>query len=268
MKFYLIIMWLLLSPVIADAQSISTWTPQWKFDPMDDSISCSVFSNEISFTSRYLTNHAYIGIQEDNTITIHTRQNTFDSKYISMFGIRADKNEAILHPTYLTTHMVKFSPEKSKLILEQLFNAKTITLQVSFFPEARVVNNELAIAQDYTALKTAIASKNNCAAIKNSKGWVGVGLQDMLPKDSYMKFIKDNTDYSTPGVMIWSVHPKKVGSKSGLLNFDIILAVDEKPVELKNLLNLLSAIKPGDSVDLEILRGNNIKNVSLTKPKL
>ena len=135
MKFNIIITWLLLTPVIANAQPISTWTPQWKFDPMDDSISCSVFSNEIAFTSRYLTNHAYIGIQEDNTITIHTRQNTFDSKYISMFGIRADKNEAILHPAYLTTHMVKFSPEKSKLILEQLFKAKHLLYKYLSFPK-------------------------------------------------------------------------------------------------------------------------------------
>ena len=122
MKFSIFVIWLLISPIIADAQSLSTWQPQWKFDPMDDSVSCSVFSNEISFDSRYLTNHAYIGIQEDNIVTIHTRQNTFDSKYISMFGIRTDKNEAILHPDYLTTHMVKFSPEKSKLIFVQPFS--------------------------------------------------------------------------------------------------------------------------------------------------
>ena len=88
----------------------------------------------------------------------------------------------------------------------------------------------------------------------------------MLPEESYMEFIKNNTNYSTPGVMIWSVHPKKAGSKSGLLNFDIILAVDEQPIELKNLLSLLSSIKSGESVDLEILRGDNTKNISLRKP--
>lgn len=263
----IILILLLFSSDFAVAQTQAVWQPQWQFDPMDDSVTCSVFSNEISFDSRYLTNHAYIGVQEDNAVTIHTKKNTFDSNYISKFGIRAGKNKAILYPKYISTHLVKFSPEKSKKIIEELVTSTSFTLQVSFFPESRVVNREAHIGKDFTTFQAAMASKNNCVAIKNNNGWVGVGLQDMNAEPTYLKFIKENTDYSNPGVMIWSVHPKKAGSKSGLLNFDIILAVNNKPVELKTLLNKLTQLQSGDTAELYILRGNGFKYIKLTKPE-
>ncbi len=59
-------------PSYAEDLRLTYWSPQWTFDPMDDSVSCNMFSRPINFKGKFGVNKLYIGVQENNHISLTT----------------------------------------------------------------------------------------------------------------------------------------------------------------------------------------------------
>ena len=68
--------------------------------------------------------------------------------------------------------------------------------------------------------------------------------------------------FSGEGIRITGVTPGGAGEKGGLVAGDVLMTYNGKPMEdLQNYSNLLRASAPGDSIQIEILRGGKIMSV-------
>jgi photosystem II stability/assembly factor-like uncharacterized protein len=70
------------------------------------------------------------------------------------------------------------------------------------------------------------------------------------------------------GVEVGRVEPRGAAARAGLLQGDVIQAMDKKKLaNLKELLTILQARKPGDKVTLQILRAKETKEIVVTVPR-
>jgi len=68
--------------------------------------------------------------------------------------------------------------------------------------------------------------------------------------------------FSGEGIRITGVSPEGAGKKAGLIAGDILLTYNGEPMgDLQNYSNLLRASAPGDSIQIEVLRGEEIISV-------
>ncbi|MCG7869360.1 MAG: PDZ domain-containing protein [Candidatus Thiodiazotropha taylori] len=252
--------------VLAEELLNTEWTPQWHFDAMDDSVTCSFFSNELYFKGKFTPNKMYIGVHGDNSLTFHTKKDSFDSRYINKIGIRVDQHPPVFGPKYHSTSLLQFDNDKSKTLIEQLSRAKIITVQIYFFPENTANIKKLNTGNGFNAFQFALNSVMGCRELRNNKGWVGIVFTDMGLEENYLEFIKSNSEYTGPGAIIWSVHPKKSGAQAGLENFDIVLSADGAEVNTASLQNHLLSMESGDSVELFVLRDDGFEKIILERP--
>ena len=82
------------------------------------------------------------------------------------------------------------------------------------------------------------------------RGWVGIEVQDVTAEIAESFNLKD-----TQGALIAGVLRGGPADRSGIRPGDILLAVDNQPVrDSSSLLMLISALKPGQSAELRLLR--------------
>lgn len=95
---------------------------------------------------------------------------------------------------------------------------------------------------------------------KMKQGYLGIGVQAARIPESVAK----NLDQET-GLLIVSVENDSPAAKSGLLVGDIVVSLDEEPVEqLDELLSLLTGDRVGQAIPVQIVRGGQLQDVSVT----
>jgi serine protease Do len=86
---------------------------------------------------------------------------------------------------------------------------------------------------------------------KVSRGWLGVSIQDVTPVVARSFGLAE-----LKGVLVGDVSPKSPAASAGLRRGDVILRVNDKPVDDSgHLRNLIAAIPAGTPVTLTIVRG-------------
>jgi len=91
------------------------------------------------------------------------------------------------------------------------------------------------------------------------RGWLGVSMQDMTQElaESF------NLDRST-GSLIASVLRDGPADKAGIKPGDILIAVEGKPVKNSSeMLNLVAALSPGDTVTVTVIRNRQEKSIQV-----
>jgi serine protease Do len=69
---------------------------------------------------------------------------------------------------------------------------------------------------------------------------------------------------STSGALVQDVTPNSPGARAGLRTYDLILAVDGKPISGNDqLIELIAARAPGTTASLQVLRDNRSLNVAV-----
>ncbi|MEM9953924.1 MAG: trypsin-like peptidase domain-containing protein [Chloroflexota bacterium] len=95
---------------------------------------------------------------------------------------------------------------------------------------------------------------------KMKQGYLGVGVQPARLPDT----ITEELDQET-GLLVVSVEADSPASQAGLYVGDILVALDDEPVEqLDELLALLAGERVGKSVTVQIVRGGALQDVSVT----
>jgi serine protease DegS len=95
------------------------------------------------------------------------------------------------------------------------------------------------------------------------KGWLGIELQHLTPALAE-SFGMDNTD----GILIAGVYRKGPAGIAGIEPGDILLTIDDKPaLDPSKTLRIISFMKPGEKLTLEILRSNKVYSVELSVAK-
>lgn len=93
---------------------------------------------------------------------------------------------------------------------------------------------------------------------KITRGYLGVGTQD-ISQD-----LRNNYG-EQKGAVVISIDPKSPAKNAGLLVWDLITAVDGKPVKnAADLRNRIGSIKPNQKITLTILRDGKTQNISIT----
>ena len=93
---------------------------------------------------------------------------------------------------------------------------------------------------------------------KITRGYLGVGTQD-ISQD-----LRNNYG-EQKGAVVISIDPKSPAKNAGLLVWDLITAVDGKPIKnAADLRNRIGSIKPNQKITLTILRDGKTQNISIT----
>ncbi|WP_407380952.1 Do family serine endopeptidase [Helicobacter sp.] len=93
---------------------------------------------------------------------------------------------------------------------------------------------------------------------KISRGYLGVGTQDISQN------LRENYG-NAKGAVVISIDPKSPAKGAGLLVWDLITAVNGKPIKnAADLRNSIGSIKPNQKITLTILRDGKSQNISLT----
>jgi serine protease Do len=96
------------------------------------------------------------------------------------------------------------------------------------------------------------------------RGYLGVYIQDVNPVIAKAFNLNQNG-----GVLLGDVTPGGPGSKAGLKKGDIVLALNGEPVNERNDLQLrISQLAPGTSVKLNVWRGSEAHDVTVTLGEL
>ncbi len=91
------------------------------------------------------------------------------------------------------------------------------------------------------------------------RGWLGVSMQDMT-QDLAESFGLD----SAMGSLIAGVLKDGPADKAGIKAGDILIAVEDKPVKsTSELLNMVAALLPGDTVRVMVIRGKQEKSIQV-----
>jgi serine protease Do len=92
-----------------------------------------------------------------------------------------------------------------------------------------------------------------------SRGYIGVALRDVDPDLQRSLGLK-----SAVGALVQDVTPNSPGARAGLRTYDLILAVDGKPVSGNDeLIELIAGRAPGSTATLQVLRDNRSMNVAV-----
>ena len=101
-----------------------------------------------------------------------------------------------------------------------------------------------------------------------TRGWVGIGVQDLTPElAETLKLAK------VSGALITEVVNASPADKAGIKPGDVLVGVEGKPVnDYSTTLNLISALKPGTTAALKVMREKNEFEVKVSvgirpKPK-
>lgn len=71
-----------------------------------------------------------------------------------------------------------------------------------------------------------------------------------------------------PGILVRAVGPNSPAKKAGILPYDILLQVNGKPIRVsEDIIKSISANKPGDSVDVDIIRGSKRQTLKVPLEK-
>ena len=93
---------------------------------------------------------------------------------------------------------------------------------------------------------------------KITRGYLGVGTQD-ISQD-----LRNNYG-EHKGAVVISIDPKSPAKNAGLLVWDLITAVDGKPIKnAADLRNRIGSIKPNQKITLTILRDGKTQNITIT----
>ena len=92
-----------------------------------------------------------------------------------------------------------------------------------------------------------------------SRGYIGVALRDVDPDLQRSLGLKTST-----GALVQDVTANSPGARAGLRTYDLILAVDGKPVSGNDqLIELIASRSPGTTATLQVLRDNRSMNVAV-----
>jgi S1-C subfamily serine protease len=101
--------------------------------------------------------------------------------------------------------------------------------------------------------------------------FLGVTAYRALPKISLFGdgvgeiALAQNTPDRDQGILVASVEPDSPAARAGIVRGDILLTANGEPLELApGLMALLQSLEPGDEVTLEVLHGDEQKEVTLT----
>ncbi|WP_404384591.1 DegQ family serine endoprotease [Caenispirillum salinarum] len=98
------------------------------------------------------------------------------------------------------------------------------------------------------------------------RGWLGVSIQPVTPE---IAEAMDLSEDATQGALISQVTDDTPAMGAGMKAGDVITAVDGQPVaEMRDLPRMIAAYKPGDTVDLTVLRDGKEKSLSVELGRL
>lgn len=91
------------------------------------------------------------------------------------------------------------------------------------------------------------------------RGWLGVGIQNLTDELAQSFQFK-----STEGALVGSVSEGSPAFKAGFEQGDIITKFgDSKITDVNQLRNLVAGTSPGESINVEVIRGGKIKNITV-----
>jgi serine protease Do len=129
-----------------------------------------------------------------------------------------------------------------------------------FSPSGGSVGIAFAIPAD--TVKTVVAQLKDHGAV--TRGWIGVQIQPVTAEIAESLGLK-----KAEGALVAEPQPNSPAASAGIQSGDVIVAVDGKPVrDARDLAKRISAMAPGTSVKLTILRKGEEKAMALTLGEL
>lgn len=256
---------LLVAAVAAPAMLHAEWGFSWRTDPATGEATCSVSSDarRVGTGSGGTEALVRLGVQGESRITLESDSVPFDAKKLYETSIRVDDNPPVVRLDQSKDgRVLTFSEEDSIALHRQFETGSTVFVVMVFAPKGRPVTQQYPL----DGYLKAAGQYKGCRGLLINPGWLGLFMSDAAKDPEWLAWVRSATPYTTPGIIIVTVDPRKEAAKNDLRPGDRILAVNGREAEVKDLIRMMKDLEAGRSIELDVVRDRARIKKTLTRP--
>ncbi len=259
----LVLAWVLLCHSVAGAQ----WRFAWRLDPETHEYSCSASSGpqQVRTGLGDAESSVELDVQSEGRMLLQSDQVPFDRRQLDAISINVDDHPAISHPEPgPDDRMMVFSEDDSNALHRQFEAGSAILATMVFSPKGQPVTRQFSLE----GYREAAAQYKGCRGLLQSSGWPGLHMTT-APKDAeQVAWLRKNTPYREPGIVIVTVDPRKEAQKADLRPGDLIPGFNgQAAAGVGELIRAMKALEPGKTIELDVVRGRTYFKKIIQRPE-
>jgi hypothetical protein len=128
------------------ASAYDKWQVQKTIDRATRNTQCALLSPAKNYASGIGLDTVYIKVAQDGIVWLETRHDPFNKRATPYMGIKVDENPPVLGPVRTSNQRVlRFSPQDSERLLQQLAEGDLVKIQVSLHPRQEMITGRYSL---------------------------------------------------------------------------------------------------------------------------
>ncbi|MDA8099663.1 MAG: PDZ domain-containing protein [Nitrospiraceae bacterium] len=205
-----------------------------------------------------------ISVGNNGAVSIESDPAPFDLHALGRMGLAVDDLGRTGGATASRDGRILTYGEDESNALHRMFEeGKAVTATLVFSSAAEPVT--LTFGLDGYQLSAA-QYKGCRGLLLNNEGWFGMHMTNAAPDAVWLRWVRENTTYRGPGILVVTVDPRKEAQKNDLRPGDIIVGCNGTDADVSALIRALKKLGPGESLVLDVVRDQAKGSRTITKP--
>lgn len=245
--------------------AFAAWSFAWLVEPDSGSPTCSAATERrmVKTGDGKAETSVRLAIQAEGFIAIESDALPFETRSLRDISLSIDGAAPINGPRPGSDNRIlTFSEEDSIRLHRQFENGTVITMIMLFAKDGKAVTQQFTLER----YREVSAQYKACRGLLLSSGWVGMYMTNASSQYEWMAWVKKNSPYEKPGILVVNVDPRKEASKSDIRPGDYIIGFDGEDAEVELLIRAMKGLGAGKAIELDVVRSRERMRKVLTRP--